>query len=107
MIQIPKNYDFTFRKGFEDIKYLRDKALSGTNITISGHPAYQTMISSKSANFAESMFGGLAYDEDIGTKSILWYMEIENTLIFFNFNPSTRISIQEFLKVAGSMTPIN
>ncbi|OGY23723.1 MAG: hypothetical protein A2126_01400 [Candidatus Woykebacteria bacterium GWB1_45_5] len=114
IIQIPKNYDFTFRKGFEDIKYLRDKSLSGTKITISGQPAYQTTLLGKSANLAESRFGGLAYselrldNEDLNTReSILWYMEIENTIIFFNFAPSTRIPMQEYLKVAGSMAPIN
>lgn len=92
LIQVPKTYDFDFRKGFENLKALRDKALASSKISLNGNTAYETSTIDIQDGFS---------------KGRLFYWEIDDTIIFLKWDPAGPWSEKTYIRVAESMKPIN
>ena len=97
LVEIPKNYDFNFRKGFEDLNSLRTTSLSGTRLMVNGKQAYLT--------YNDYLRNGFRVSPSDKTRLLYW--ETENTIIFFQFTPSREYSEEDYLQIANSMKPIN
>ena len=99
--EVPRNYDFEFRKGFEDLKGLRSKALSGKKVVLNGQDAYMTDI--------RDIFEGFRPPPAAVSRepTKLLYLETEGTLIFLKFVPNEVYSEDTYFKIAESLKPIN
>lgn len=102
LTEIPKNYDFNFRKGFEDLKSLREEALSGTQISVGTRKAYISDLKRPDEGFP--VLSGVY---TIGAKGKLIYQETGETLIFLRFEPNEIYPESEYIKIMGSLSPIN
>lgn len=104
IIEIPRTYNFEFRKGFEDLKSVQITALSGKKVVSNTFLYYIIPV---------ELYGDFGYKLNIknllgSRKVILFYTEREDTLIFVYLDdPSTNYSEEEILKILDSMRSLN